>query len=425
MMIEVNGRSVASHLQSLSPAARSVPTGTRTAAAAILLAVTAASAIAASRDTQSASPQAATANAGEADSVPVLGPKPFIAYFRPIPVERGALSSAAWGVADVGARDTANGLEDVTMKQWNYWDGAILKGADGRYHMFASRWDQARGHEGWLESKAMGAVSDSPLGPYRDTGLLWPRDEAGKGHNVTALRLHDGRYAVIVSETRNGDVFVSRSIKGPWRKLGAIRVDQGAFRSQFVADDMKALEGSEPKPWVASNVSVVARPDGGYEIVQRSGQILISKHGILGPYKVMGKSIYLGMAGIPQATVNRFEDPVIWFSGGWYHIVANHWENRRAYHLISRDGIIGWRVQGLAYEPGADFIRYTDGTVNHWNKLERPGVVIEKGHVVAISLAVIDVAKDQETGNNGHGSKIIVIPFDGAAMDRDLAQIDE
>ena len=35
-------------------------------------------------------------------------------------------------------------------------------------------------------------------------------------------------------------------------------------------------------------------------------------------------------------------------------------------------------------------------------------------------LAVIDVEKDQEHGNDGHGSKIIVIPFDGAAMDRDL-----
>ena len=28
--------------------------------------------------------------------------------------------------------------------------------------------------------------------------------------------------------------------------------------------------------------------------------------------------------------------------------------------------------------------------------------------------------KEQDHGNDGHGSKVIVIPFDGAALDRDL-----
>ena len=65
-------------------------------------------------------------------------------------------------------------------------------------------------------------------------------------------------------------------------------------------------------------------------------------------------------------------------------------------------------------------MRYPDGTVNHWNKVERPGVYIEDGHVAALTLAAIDVEKDQDNGRDGHGSKIIVIPFDGAALDRDL-----
>jgi hypothetical protein len=172
-------------------------------------------------------------------------------------------------------------------------------------------------------------------------------------------------------------------------------------------------------------VSLIVRPDGRFEIVQRSGQILISRDNILGPYDVQGDSIYRGLPGLPQDNLERLEDPVIWFSGGWYHLLVNNWGDRRAYHLISRDGITGWKFQGLAYEPGADFIRYTDGTVNHWNKLERPGVLIENGHVTAITLAVIDVPKEEEKGNDGHGSKIIVIPFDGAALDRDLANADK
>ena len=37
-----------------------------------------------------------------------------------------------------------------------------------------------------------------------------------------------------------------------------------------------------------------------------------------------------------------------------------------------------------------------------------------------MTLAVLDVPKNQEKGNDTHGSKVIVIPFDGAALDRDL-----
>ena len=362
--------------------------------------------------------QEARVAAGE---VPVLGPKPFIAYFKPLPVPN-RLSGDVWGAATVGARDVGNGLEDAGMTRWNYWDGQILKGPDGRYRMFASRWDQALGHAAWGQSLAVQAVSRSLLGPYRDRGLMWPRDQGGKGHNVTALALPGGGYAVVVSETRNGDVFTSRSIDGPWRRLGSIAVDQGAYRSVKTPGDLQ--RNAELKPWKASNVSLIARPDGGFQIIQRSGQILVSRTGILGPYRVMGDSVYRDLPGLPQTDMRAYEDPLLWHSGGWYHVIVNHWRNRRAYHLISRDGISGWRLQGLAYDPEMDFIRHANGAVNRWNKLERPGVVIEKGHVVALTFSVIDVPKEEQRGNDGHGSKVIVVPFDGAAMDRDLADVD-
>lgn len=320
----------------------------------------------------------------------------FIDYFRPIPV-RGRLTADTWGAPGVLPRDIGNGLED-SKNRYCYWDGQILKGPDGRYHLFASRWDEARGHDGWKDSVAVHAVSDHLLGPYIDQGLCWPDNQGGKGHNVTALQLPDGRCAIVVSETRQGDVFVSRSLDGPWEHLGSI-VTEGDVRRR------------------ASNYSVMVRPDGDFQIVPRSGQMMISKHGILGPYIAQGPSIYPGIAGLEQRDL---EDPVIWFSGGLYHIVVNSWSQRKAYHLTSPDGITGWTLRGLAYDPRRDFVRYTDGTVNRWDKLERPGVVLEDGHVVAITLAVLDVPKNEEKGNDNHGNKIIVIPFDGAALDRDI-----
>ena len=327
----------------------------------------------------------------------------FIDYFLPTPIV-GSLSTNVWGAATVGARDPKNGLEDESMKQWDYWDGAILKSHDGKYHLFASRWSQARGHGGWFGSQAVHAVSDNLIGPYVDKGLCWPDNQGGKGHNVTALELPDGRYAVAVSETRPGTVFVSKSLDGPWEELGLIQVATNEFS----------------KLGRMSNTSLMVRPDGNFEIVPRSGAILISTNGVLGPYVVQGSSIYPGIAGMPQKNRQNFEDPVVWFSGGLYHIVVNNWSERKAYHLTSADGIHNWTYRGLAYDPAKDFVRYTNGTVNQWEKLERPSVFIEDGHVAAVTLAVIDVPKEQEKGNDNHGSKVIVVPFDGAAMDRDL-----
>ncbi len=324
--------------------------------------------------------------------------KTLIDYFLPTPV-RGSLTTNAWGAANVLPRDPQNGLEDQTLKQWYYWDGQIINGPDGKYHMFASRWNRALGHNGWGTSLAVHAVADDPVGPYIDKGVCWPDSLGGRGHNVTALVLPNNEgYAVIVSETRPGAVFVSKSLDGPWTMKGLLTV-----------------EGQTN--WRASNASILIRPDGDYMIVPRNGRIMISKasDGICGPYKIMGPSY---PRGIPN-----LEDPVVWYSGNLYHIVVNSWSTRTAYHLTSKDGLTRWVNRGVAYDPRKDFVRYTDGTVNHWNKMERPGVLLENGHVKYFTLAAIDVEKNEDRGNDNHGSKVVVIPFDGEAFDRDMAKI--
>jgi len=68
--------------------------------------------------------------------------KTFIDYFKPMPI-LSPLTTNVWGAATVGPRDTKNGLEDVTMKQWDYWDGKSIKAPDGTYHL--SFFSQASG----------------------------------------------------------------------------------------------------------------------------------------------------------------------------------------------------------------------------------------------------------------------------------------
>jgi hypothetical protein len=348
--------------------------------------------------------------------------KTFIDYFQPTPIV-GALTTNTWGAPGILPRDPQNGLEDPSLKdlplvaasgqpdgaaqKWYYWDGQIIKSPNGKYYMFASRWNQAKGHGGWTGSSAVYAVSDNLFGPYIDKGLVWPdvvNGVAGRGHNVTALVLPDGRYAVLISETRPGSIYISKSLDGPWEFQGPV-----TFATNEFSSDSRRL---------GSNMSIMVRPDGSFEIVQRSGLVLISTNGVMGPYAVHGQSVY--PKTIDGKPVRNLEDPVVWYSGGLFHIVVNSWSARKAFHLTSTDGIHHWMLRGLAYDPTTDFVHYTDGTVNHWNKMERPGVYVENGHVTAVTLASIDIPKEDDHGNEPHGSKVVVIPFDGAAFDADM-----
>jgi hypothetical protein len=108
--------------------------------------------------------------------------KTFIDYFQPTPII-GSLTTNIWGAPGILPRDPQNGLEDPSLKdlpqdtnnapadaakKWYYWDGQIIKSPAGKFYMFASRWEQSKGHGGWGGSSAVYAVSDNLFGPYVD-----------------------------------------------------------------------------------------------------------------------------------------------------------------------------------------------------------------------------------------------------------------
>src|SRR6185312_109414 len=76
----------------------------------------------------------------------------------------------------------------------------------------------------------------------------------------------------------------------------------------------------------------------------------------------------------------------------------------------------------LAYDPryAQQIFSYTDGTVDHWYKMERPNVVVENGLITPVTFAVSDVDKNNQiSAGTNHGSKVIVVPFDGATFEKD------
>ncbi|MFI3322416.1 MAG: family 43 glycosylhydrolase [Rikenellaceae bacterium] len=345
--------------------------------------------------------------------------KSLVDFFLPMEPQSALTSDVAWGDDNVRPRDVKNGIEGVidNKLEWCYWDGGVVKGDDGKYHLYCSRWNQSFAHGvGWKEdSKAIYAVSDNIMGPYEDKGLIWAKDDGGKAHNVFGFRLNDGRYGVVTSEITDGIIYVADKPEGPFKKLGNIEIDTNG-KSLGLARYGKA-------PYHMSNVQVRPHPSGkGYMLICRSTAVLISEDNVLGPYKIMTGRVY---EDIPELAKNYNEDPTMWYSGGLYHIVYNHWPSKISHHFVSKDGINDWKYCGEAFNKGETKIfKYSDGTINDWEFIERPTAIVgEDGHVSHFIFSVIDVHKGQDGANDNHASKIIVVPFDGAGFDKYMNSI--
>ena len=337
-------------------------------------------------------------------------------YVKPTPTV-AALSSASWGVAGVLPRDLSNGIESTKgaglHPDYYYWDGQIIKAKDGKYHLFMSTFSgDTNFGTGWLGSDAYHAISQTNvLGPYQRQDYVYSNNGSHKGHNVSAVELPDGSYAVVVSETVPFTIYKSSSLDGPWT-------------------------GCQPTSQVgASNISLVPRHDGKFEIVERNGTIAIADT-LCGTYVKQKPtvtyiqngtdSIYPKRTSIPGVNNPAYtwqEDPHIWRSGGVYHVIYSGSGDRVGWHLYSADGI-NWKDNGYAWSP-RDYQKLFcyEGTTTctQWYKMERPGVVLQDGHPTHITWAVADVDKDNQVlpGTN-HGTKVIVVPFDGITFDNDF-----
>ena len=256
------------------------------------------------------------------------------------------LTSNTWGAASVLPRDVCNGLEDSTNMTWQYWDGKILENTDGKFHIYAGRWPQDKGFADWPQSVLVEGISnDTVIGSYIPSTSS---PFTGKEQNVTGIVLNDGSFALMDSP---GNIYRATSLDGPWTSQGVISITANGFPI--------ATQTTE-------NQTIWQSAQGSFLIISRNFQVMVSSENILGPYVIQ--------TTIPDLQSEGYEDPVVWCSGGQYHLVANMYNARKAYHFTSPDGIHNWTNKGLAYDPTTDFVRYTDGTVNNWYKAERPGV---------------------------------------------------
>ena len=264
--------------------------------------------------------------------------KGFIEYLKPAPIACSPLSSATWGVAGVLPRDLCNGIESAkgaaVPPDYYYWDGEIIKAKDGKYHMFMSTWSGHAGfNPGWRSSDAYHAISSQGCwGPTMRQDYVYTNNGSHKGHNVSALELPDGSYAVVVSEIVPFTIYKSTSLDGPWTGCTASIQTNG---SRPVHHDLPSWRRLQ-----RHTLRLERQPRGAprWKVRDRAApRVHRDREHPVRPY-VMQKptwtypqanlpnvdSIYPKRTSIPGVTNPTYgweEDPHIWYSAGTYHVI--------------------------------------------------------------------------------------------------------
>ena len=99
--------------------------------------------------------------------------------------------------------DKASRTPAFESEDYWVWGSSVVKGDDGKYHMFVSRFPKTLPfHPGWMvASEIVHAVSDVPQGPYHFSDVALPARGAqywdGRStHNPRILK-HNGKYYLI------------------------------------------------------------------------------------------------------------------------------------------------------------------------------------------------------------------------------------
>lgn len=288
---------------------------------------------------------------------------------------------------------------------WWIWCGSVVRGEDGRFHIFASRWSKRLPyHHHWLfNCEVVPAVAERAEGPYRFEEVVLPRRGAGffdgmNTHNPS-IRFHDGMYylyymgttyqgapptgevaaarALEVWNTKRIGLAVSRSVFGPWR-----RMDQ-------------PLLSPRPGRWDATattNPSATILADGQTYMIYKSRAF-------------DGATLQLGMARAqrPDGPFERLcDEPILRFNNPDFHVEDPFlWHDARdnLFHLLVKDdfkndcgGVTGEWGAGI-HATSADAVHWTlddpakaysrtvvwdDGTVTVQPNLERPSLLFDE-----------------------------------------------
>lgn len=307
-------------------------------------------------------------------------------------------------------------------KAYYTWGGSPIKGEDGLYHLYYSRWEKKYGFLAWVtHSEIAHAVSKKAAGPYTFHDLVFPVRGAQywdglNTHNPTIHSFEGKYYLYYTGNTGDGKniknglnashrnhqrlgVAVSDSPYGPWERFDKPVID--------VSPDSDAYDAL-----MMANPSITQMPDGRYLMVYKAvakknpgiwGGPVVHLCAIadspVGPFKKMQDPIFTAKDSSFPA-----EDPYIWFQNGCYYAIVK--DMHGAFTKAGRSLALFYSKDGLDWNPtetpliSIPEIRWKNGEITKLTHLERPQLLIENGKPTVLFLAADDMADYAQEGHS-------------------------
>jgi hypothetical protein len=314
------------------------------------------------------------------------------------------------GVAPVGG--------GFSMEGYWVWGSSVVKGDDGLYHMFVSRWPKRLPfHPGWLvASEIVHATAKTVEGPYKFSEVALPARgpqfwDGRSTHNPKIMRWKDkwvlfymgsthpfdevkdpatltldSPYTTIGRSNKRIGVATATSPYGPWTRQDApvLPTKPGTFYSFLT---------SNPAPYIEKDGRTILVFKG------RSHKTTFPYHGdmsigvatapnFLGPYTVKPETLFA------VDKHGEVEDPYIWRDKAGFHLIAKDQrgditgEKHGGLYAHSKDGI-DWKLDPSpkAY---SKTITWDDGKTITMGQLERAFAFSENGTVTHMFFATMD-----------------------------------
>lgn len=305
------------------------------------------------------------------------------------------------------------------------WGASPIKGDDGIYHIFYSRWRKDKGFLAWLtHSEIAHATSKCATGPYQFQEVVLTASDKDRWdglsiHNPTVKRFGDKYYIYYSANTGDGvatytkfnwshrnnqriGVVESSSLNGPWRRFDTPLID-------INHEDQSAHDAL-----MVSNPSVTQMKDGRYLMIYKAvamqkklpgGGPVCHLYAIsdspIGPFKKFNEPIFTAEGSHFPA-----EDPYVWLQGDKYYAIVK-----------DMHGSFTGKGQSLALfisENGVDWapapnplvstleVTWSDGEVVKYSHLERPQLLIEDGRPTTLFLATDQIADYRGAAEDAH-----------------------
>jgi predicted GH43/DUF377 family glycosyl hydrolase len=286
------------------------------------------------------------------------------------------------------------------------WCGSVIKGDDGKYHMFASRWPKTTGFGPyWLtNSEIVHAVSDKPAGPYKFSDVALPPRGAefwdGQMTHNPAIRKYKDTYLLYYTGTTyHGER------PGPNNRIS----EESPLKIEAHQHERIGLATSKSPygPWKRLDKPILdVRPNSWEQYLTSNAAPLVLKNGkVLLYYKGVER---LTVHAIGLAIADRFdgeykrvsdqplnmgigaEDPFIWIEKGKYKALMLDTErkyspDKEIFYATSDDGI-KWQVPKSAIAISRN-VMWADGKTRKMNNTERPHVLMENGKPAYVFFA--------------------------------------